>query len=458
MTWTSRIALAVLTVAVVGCGGAGGAPATAGAELTRRTVVWLEDSRLDEDTAQRLAQVGVDEVVLPRGSVRFAGATPVLRLAGAPEVAGPLPVGLALTVEELAETMDASMARTTWQALSADARGLQVAELILDLPRLQPGLDRFVADLAAAAGIPVVPLFSPAQLRSADALAVAAAAGQCIVSLYGGEGGMLRGVDELATSSLAERLGPLAGTGIAVRVALSLKPQTAPAVTGWGDPLDILCEGDLTSISTSSQLDRTFVFNRAATWSGRDWAAGESVAVRWVDAARLDSYLRDTERLVLPHLAGWDLVPAALAPAALGIGLDGIVAYLGGRGPAPDVQVRVRRLGGDIEVLMVNQSPFASAVSAFANWVEVTAENGAIVAPDRGDFERVVLGTRRGGEWQPIAANVVDGVRFQETLLSGYEEVRSGAIRFPTRGSRVTVRWQVALTSGQEVGGVERLD
>jgi hypothetical protein len=451
-----RFALALLPFALVACGG--GDARRPDAEFARRTVVWLEGSRLDVDTAERLARVGVDEVVLPRGSVRYAGATPVLRLAGAPEVAGSLPVGLALTVEELAESMDATLARTTWQALSVDARGLLVTELILDLPRVQPGLDRFVVELAKVAGVPVVPLLSPAQLRNADALAVAAAAGQCIVAVSGAEGGLLRGVDELASSSLAERLGPLAASGIAVRVAIALMPRTEPSLPGWGDSLDALCEADLTSISTSSKLDRTFVFNRAASWSGRDWAAGEAVAVRWVDAARLDSYLRDAERLVLPHLAGWDLVPAAAPPAALGLGVDGIAEYFSGRGPAPEVQVQVRRLGGDIEVLMINQSPFESAVSAFANWLEVIAENGTVIAQDRGGFERLVLGSRRGGEWQPIAANVVDGVRFQETLLGAYEVVRTGIIRLPSRGSGVTVRWQVTLTTGQEVSGVQRLN
>ena len=43
-------------------------------------------------------------------------------------------------------------------------------------------------------------------------------------------------------------------------------------------------------MSTTSTLDRTFRFENPASWSGRNWKKGDSVAVRWIDAARLNFF------------------------------------------------------------------------------------------------------------------------------------------------------------------------
>jgi hypothetical protein len=446
-------AAAWLLIAISAACGGGPAPGIeAPIPVPRRTVVWLDGGGLTADEAAVLAETGVDEVAVRRGSVALTTGVPVVRLGSLPEISGALPVGVVLRLAGGEGEADEAMAASTWRAIRAELGVVAPAELILEVPAAT-GLERFVRGLQQESGVPVVPLLTVGQLADPAARSVAAAAGSVIVPVYGAVGRIRDGL-EASTLPLDEQLADLAATGVKVRVGVVLAPRSQPPLEGWGDDLDGLCEGGVAEISTSSSLDRTFVIDRAVEWSGRRWQQGDRIAVQWMDCARLDQALREASHLMLPELGGWDLMLLPPPGPALGIDRESLLAYLKGRGPAPEVSVRVERRGRQVEVALDNPSLFASAVSTYGTWVEVAATTGSLLVEERGDFDRVELGTRRGGEWKRMDAGTVDAVRFGELYLARGEEVGGALVRLPSPRSGVSVRWQVLLSTGETVSGV----
>lgn len=419
----------------------------------RRTVVWVEGRGVDEITAAELARVGVDQIVVPRGVVDLADEAPVLRFDPKPPIAGGLPVGFLLVVEGARPDLDDRTAESVWRAVMAEDGGVPPAEIVLDLPDLPDGIADFVGRLVATSGVPVVPLLTVDQLNQSEALAVAAAAGRCLVPGYGtGSEALRRGVRR-GTLPLAKDLDPLVGTGVAIRIGIGLSPIVRPSVPGWGDDLNALTEADNAEVRTSSELDRTFVIRRPLEWSGRAWAPGDQVAIRWWDASRLHASLAEIDRLVLPDVAGWDLIPLPPPGARLGISEETLLGYLGGHGPAPTVRVEIARTGGTVRAQVINEGGFTTAVSGVGNWVEIAASQGAVVVSDRGSFDAIELGSRRGGDWQTQVGGVADAVRFHENYLGPREELTTGPIRLSVSRSEVRVRWHMLLSSGEQVTG-----
>jgi len=446
----TALSAAVMSVLVLGCGG-GGPSFQEVAPTPRRLVVWLGDEGLDSDTAQRMRAAGVDEVVVRRGSMNLAGQAPVLRFNTMPPVEGAIPVGIELEVQGVRADLDRSAAEAVWRAIDAELAGSVPAELILDLPRLAEGLDEFVTALTEASGVSVVPLLSFEQIQHEEGLRTAAAARICVVPAFGTDGADLRGVAELDPLPLWKKLEPLAGTGVRVRPAMVLTPRTEPALEGTGDDLDPLTA--VATVSTSSILDRTFTFERSATWSGRSWKKGDSVAVRWVDAARLNAALTEMHRLVLPEVAGWDLVSLPPEDQSLGLGRDTLLRYLEGEGPAPEAEVDVERDGQILRVVMDNPGPFVTAVTNHGNWVQVSVDESWVRARDRGSFDGLRLGNVQGDDWREGDFDRFNGARFTEVYLGPGERIMSGWVRLPSSGTKVTVSWNLTLSDGSTVTG-----
>jgi len=423
------------------------------APIPRKTVVWLDEQGLDEATASQLQRVGVDQLVVPLGTVNLASGRPVLRLEPIAPVAGSIPVAVSLLVVGVRTDLDDSAASDVWRAVSAEMGEMTPAEIVLDLPKLVPGVSEFLARLSEEAGVPVVPVLTAEQLRSPEAVRAAAEARVCVVPVHGTRHPSVRGVGELATLPLGEKLAPLASTGVRVRPAVSLRPLTVPEIAGWGDDLDPLTDPENATVSTSSVLDRTFVANQAVEWSGRQWQPGESVAIRWFDTARLDAALTEMNRLVLPELGGWDLIPLPPEGNRLGMGREALIRYLGGEGPRPELRITVEYKRPRITVGLTNPSPFASAVSTVSNWVEVSVESGSLIAEGVGSFDRLVLGSMEDGEWRPKFLGAPTAVRFYETYMAPGKELQTGSIRLSPRDARYRVTWHFVLSSGEELTG-----
>jgi hypothetical protein len=414
-------------------------------------VVWLGQEGVDAETSERMRLAGVDEIVVRRGSINLGGRAPVLRFNTMPPVEGAIPVGIALEVQAVRDDLDRSVAEAVWRAITAELDGSVPAEIILDFPRLTESVGEFVVELTEASGVSVVPLLSFEQLQDANGLKAVAAARVCVVPAYGTDGADLRGIGERDPLPLRKKLEPLVATGARVRLAVVLTPRTEPAVDGPGQDLNPLTA--VTTVSTSSTLDRTFTFERTARWNGRDWSEGDKVAVRWVDAARLDAALAEMHRLVLPEVAGWDLVALPPEERSLGLGRESLLRYLEGLGPGPDVDVEVERDGQIVRVTMSNPSPFASAVTNHGNWVQVSVSQGWIRGRDRGDFDSLRLGNARGGDWSEADSEAYNGVRLTETYLGPGETMSSGWVRVPSSRSRVDIRWNLTLSDGSTVTG-----
>jgi len=444
------LSAAIAGVLLFGCGG-GGPSFREVAPTPRRMVMWLGDEGLDAEIAERMRHAGIDEVVVRRGSMNLGGRAPVLRFNAMPPVEGAIPVGIALEVQGARDDLDRAAAEAVWRAISAELDGSVPAELVLDVPRLTEGFGDFVGHLTEIAGVSVVPLLSFDQIQSEHGLRAAGQARICIVPAFGTDGADLRGVRELDPLPLREKLEPLAGSGVRVRLAVVVTPRAEPVLEGPGDDLDPLTE--VATVSTTSILDRTFTFDRAASWSGRQWQVGESVALRWVDAARLNAAFAEMQRLVLPEIAGWDLVSFPPEGRALGLGRDTMLRYLEGEGPGPDVDVEVERDGQILRVALANRGPFVTAVTNHGNWVQLSVDEGWIRARDPGSFDGLRLGNVRGGDWLEGGREQLNGVRFSEIYLGPEERVVSGWVRLPSSRSQVAVQWHLTLSDGSAVTG-----
>ncbi len=423
------------------------------APAPRRLVVWLENGEIDVETSAILQAAGVDEIVLRRGRLDLAGRAPVLRLDPAGEVAGSIPVGIALEVGEIRPGLDRAAAEAVWRAIEAEFGASVPAELILDLPQLAEGLDNFIIHLSQSSGLAVVPLLGFEQLQTELGLEVAKAARTCIVPAFGTDDADLRGIGELDPLPLEKKLGPLAGSGVRVRAAIVLRSRTEPPLVESGDDLDPLTERQTTTMTTETNLDRKFVFEKPVVWSGRSWSAGDAVAVRWMDAARLHAALAEIHRIALPDIAGWDLVPLPAEETQLGLSREALLRYLGGEGPEPDIQVQADRSGRSLRIKVSNPSPFATTVSNHGNWVQVSVAEGWLVAEGRGSFDRSALGTVQRGQWASGDLERVNAVRFYEVYVAPGEEIVSGTVRVPSSRSQVTVSWRFTLSDGSEIIG-----
>jgi len=455
--WRTRSAVACALLVAVSCGG--DAPAFREvAPAPRRLVVWLENGGLDAETSVLLQAAGVDEVVLRLGSLDLAGQAPLLRIEPVGDVVGPIPVGIALEVGRVRPGLDKAAAEAVWRGIEAEFGESIPAEIILDLPQLAEGLGDFIIHLSQASGLAVVPLLGFDQLRSELGIEVAKAAHGCIVPAFGTDNADLRGIGELDPLPLAQKLSPLAGSGVRVRAAIVLRSRTEPPLGASGENFDPLTEGQTTTVSTETSLDRKFIFKKPIVWNGRSWNVGDAVAVRWMDAARLHAALGEIHRVGVPDLAGWDLVPLPAEDARLGLSREALLRYLGGEGPGPDIQVEVDRSGRSVRVRLSNPSPFATAVSNHGNWVQLSVDAGWLVADESGSFDRLVSGIVRGGHWETGDLDRVNAVRFGEVYVAPGEEIVSGPVRIPSSRSRVTVRWRFSLSDGSEITGNKTLN
>ncbi|MEN8164346.1 MAG: hypothetical protein ABFS37_09465 [Acidobacteriota bacterium] len=441
----------LVLILTLGCGGVPTARIDQPPPLLRKTVVWVDEA-IDEDVAARLKRVGVARLVVRRGFIDLKKGTPVIKVDPAPVIAGEIPVSAALRIESGPVELQPDSASALWSGL-APVVGPTTAEIVVDVPTLSPGIPDFVRDLDQVSGLPVVPILTVNQIRTDRGLEVARAAGTVIVPLFGPGAVGLRGVGEGGNEPLVDRLATLVGTGVEVRAGIVLTPRTDPKLTQWGEDLNRLCDEGRVEISTASKLDRAFVFRKPMVWSGREWAAEDRFEAQWMDPARLNSALRQIGSVLVPDIAGWDLVTLPPSGGFLGIDRRALLAYLGGQGPAPDLDVSLRRQGRSLRLSVVNSSPFASVVSGHGNWLEVSLESGYLVADDAGTFDRIELGKREGDQWKSGFGSGVNAVRFIETVVGAEESLSTGLIRLPSSRSKVTVRWSVTLSDGEVVSG-----
>jgi len=431
-------------------GGGGGKVAP----IPKKSVMWLTEDGIDGETADRLAAVGVDQLVVRRGVILLSGGAPVVRLLPSPPVEGTIPIAAELEVSGIGSVIDENAAASVWTALEADFGAHLPTELILVFPELGSTAGGFVSKLAQQSGLAVVPVLTVAQLDDEFGRAVARAAHRCIVPAFGSQDADLEGLGETDTRQLPAKLAAIKDLGTRVRVAIALRPKTDPEVDDWAEDIDVLTDDANAEIKRTSILDRSFLVKGPLTWGGRSFGAGETIAVSWVDAARLGLFLTEIQRTILPEVDGWDLVSLPPAGPNLGLDRDELIRYLGGDGPKPKVDVQLRRSGRELTVRLANPSLFRSAITGFGNWVQVELESGSLVATSRGSFDHVVLGTAEGGEWRPNPSGGPNAVRFVETYLAPGEEIETGKVRLPSSRSKVTVRWQVQVSDGSAVTGV----
>ncbi len=450
--------LCVLAVTGVGCGRDDGTPEAPLRTLPRTLAVWAGPSGVDQVTVAELERVGVDEIVVPRGSIELTGGVPVLRTRPVPQVAEGIPIAVSFLLNIPGRAVDPKAADALWTALSGElGSGAPPRELLLELPNLPEKVDVLVQRLARLSGLPIVPVLGTDQAGDPGAPSLVRATGSCVLVAYGQVERWRKGAAAV-TGSYADTAAPLAAAGVPVRAGIVIVPSTDPPLEGWGEALAPLTEPENARIGDDPIHQRRFTFEKAMEWSGRTWQAGQHVSISWIDAAGIDAAIGESSRTTLPPCGGWDIIwlPPATG-ASLGIGLEGLVAYLDGKGPGPFPVVRLERSGSSARIVVENRSPFPSAVSRYGNWFELDGGGTALVAEDRGGFDGVTLGSRRDGRFRRGTSGVADAVRFTENELAPGETIRSGRVRLTSRKTSLTLRWQVQLSDGRVVTGSETL-
>jgi len=447
----ARAAILVVAALAWACGGT--APQRPSPRWPARTLaVWVGAGGLDELTLGELRHAGVDRLVAPLGTVTLADDVPVLRGVTPPPVPPGAPLAVAFRLDVPGGELDPDLAPAVWRAVSDQAAAVgRPQQVVVDLARIAEGTDAFLQRLAAAAGVPIVPAVAPGQLADPRLPAVARGCGRVLV-VAAGDVPAWRPGEEALPPPWDVALEPLAAAGVPWRLGVVLRPRTDPSLEVWGEDLDPLTEPEVAEVLTRSPLDRSFRLRRAVRWSGRDWKAGTTVAISWLDTAELDAALGRAERVVVPPLDGWDLLWLPPPAPALGISREALVAYLRGDGPGPRPAVRVERSGLTVRVTLANPTPFPTAVSRFGNWVELAAPRG-LVAENRGAFDAIVLGRRDGDTFRRDTGDRIDAVRLHELYLAPGEEVTSGTLRLRSRRDTVRVRWHLVLGDGRELRG-----
>lgn len=456
MTFMERSAglgFALMTVVVFGCGGGASFPPVV-VDMPRQTTVWIGDQGADEVAVADLRRVGVDELVVRRGTVHVTGGVPVLRAEPSPPVANGLPVGVALELRCDGRELSADHATALWRSIGRDLAATgKPNELLIALPHVVNGLEAFFQGLSAVSHLDVVPVVSVPQLSDERVVALVEQTRSCVVIALG-ELGAWRSRLAVGADPLREELAPLARDGVVVRLGVVIRPRTDPPIDGWGLDFNPLTEGGVSRIDAETPLDRSFTLLQDVAWSGREWRAGQRIDVGWVDVSRLHAYLGEASRITMPMYGGTDLL--WLPPAEggeLGMTREALVRYLDGYGPEPELTADVESSGSRVRVSLTNRGPFPTAVTGYGNWVEVTSEVGGLVAPDRGEFDRVLLGRRSEEGFERVSPENVNSVRLIERYVPPGETIESGWLRRTTRRGAVFVRWQATLTMGDTVSG-----
>lgn len=443
-----------LALSMVGCGGGLDGSSTSIQTVPRRTVIWIDQTGADQMTVTELKKAGVDELVVPRGSVELGSEVPVVRAEASPSLGDGIPTAALLTLLPSGEQVDPDSADAVWQTLAREfSTTSPPVEILAEIPRTAKELPKLMARLAEISGLPVVPVLAPSQLGDPIAIEAAHRTGSCVVVALGQVNLWRQGTTPVV-GPLRDAFAPLAEAGVKVRTGIVISPESDPKIDGWPAAVNPLTEPETAEILPGSTLGRSFRILRPVEWSGREWSAGQTISLAWTDAAELNAAIAEASRLTLPVSVGWDLL--WLPPerdSTLGLGQSTLLAYLDGNGPEPRVSIKTQRSGSILRVTAENTSAFGSAVSRFGNWIEVDGGDRALVAEDRGDFDGIVVGTTTGGGFQRTSGGSITAVHLLENFIAPGESLRSGRIRLAARNAEVTIRWHIQLSDGREITG-----
>ncbi len=430
------------------CGGVQPTPGVVERSPGRKLALWVR-SDFSRDDAQRLKNVGFDEFVVYRGVIDLSAGAPVLRLVAGPELGPGFIQTPVLGLKTGGLGLNANNAEVLWSALKG-ALGSTSRGMILDIREIPEGIGEFIADLQRVSGVPVIPLLGSEQLSDLKVRGLVIQAGECIIPLYGVSGPGFRIPSSRNNLGLRKTLEPLKETGVRVRVGIGMEPLFKPELKSWGGDLDLLL-GPLAEPVVAKQLDRAFVFRKDCSWGGRNWVRGDRLEASWMDASRLAAAFRESDRLILPELSGWDLFGAPPQGKIVGLDREGLLAFMVGRGPAPEILILHEKRGRSHRIRVVNRSPFASALSKQGQWLEVSIPAGSLVVRGGGSFDGVVLGSLRSGRWTPGMSDRVDAVRFYEDYIGPGEEIETGAITLPSSRTGLNATLRILLSDGREI-------
>ncbi len=251
--------------------------------------------------------------------------------------------------------------------------------------------------------------------------------------------------DVAALATVGERMTPY-------RVAVVVQPISAPPAPP-GASIASLARAGAADYEPGEGVDE-FVLRRPLAWGDTTLPAGSRVAVRAVQTAGYDHALGEVLRPADGPLLGWDTVGLPAPEPTLGMSLEGFLDYFAGGQPRPDPEVVVRwQSSTQLEVVLANEAPHASAVGVNGNWVEVVFGDVPVRDIELGDFAGAEFGVVRNGRWSPAATGRATALRLHMTFVPAEGTLSGAMITFVARPRSLQLRWQLRLGDGSSIEG-----
>ncbi len=251
--------------------------------------------------------------------------------------------------------------------------------------------------------------------------------------------------DVEALAAVGERLTPY-------RVAVVVEPISAPPAQE-GASIASLARAGAADYEPGEGVDE-FVLRRPLTWGDSTLPAGSRVRVRAVQTAGYDRALGEALRPVDDGLLGWDTVGLPAPEPTLGMSLEGFLDYLRGGEPRPAPEIVVRwQSRTQLEVMLANDAPHASAVGVNGNWIELDFGDVPVRDIELGDFAGAEFGVVTRGRWSPAATGRATALRLHMTFVPAHSTLSGAIVSFVARPRSLQLRWRLRLGDGSSIQG-----
>lgn len=467
-SWQGPALLAALMILSLACGSRGGRP-----EKPARSALWVASgASLEYAEVARLEPVGVGELFVEIGRLRFSGSQPTVEVL--PTFSLPRRTGVTLVISGAwpAELVGAA---AVGEALAAELRrlgetarerGLEPLGFHLDIagPTLPPSLVEGVAGLRDQLDPSTYLSVSLDRrwLAAKEARQLAKAADFVVPFLYGQRQGEREDSSAWDLRKVEQNLRTLDDWGepyligvvtLARALHLSRQGEVLGETTRFDLPALVRNRGlELAHGFTLDAIDRqAYRFSASGPLKVGPFALtkGQGVYVLGLSSFHVEEFLRVTGTVNLEHHLGQLYYRVASPEEKMSLSITNLESALGPEPAAARPVLRLLGGGSQYQVELTNATAERSDVMVLGgNYVELTVEGGSFGSVDAGDFHRWELLEKKGGELVR-AFRGAKILRLHAPLLEASETLKSGTIR--VSGGKVRATGSFVVPGGTVV-------